>query len=125
MTTTTTSFDHHGQTQGDNVIQGLTLSGGNNTINFGSQSHLRPDQKKHSVNRHWRVPRKTNSIFTGRAKLIERIKNEMRNSETDDKVFVITGLGGLGKSELCLRIAKDMRQEYAAPYLFTIITEAY
>ena len=61
---------------------------------------------------HWRVPRKINSLFTGRTKLIERIKSEIRNGESDDRVFVITGLGGLGKSELCLKIAKDMREEY-------------
>jgi hypothetical protein len=112
MSATSTSFNNHGQTQGHNVIQGLTLSGGTNKINFTTQTQIAPVPEEQKGNVHWRVPRKTNSLFTGRTKLIERIKSEIRNGEPDDRFFVITGLGGLGKSELCLKIAKEMREEY-------------
>jgi nucleoside-triphosphatase THEP1 len=35
----------------------------------------------------------------------------MRDNPQQDRVFVITGLGGLGKSEICLKIANEMREE--------------
>jgi Heterokaryon incompatibility protein (HET) len=66
-------------------------------------------------NVHWKVPRATNSLFTGRTKVLERVKNIMRRDVPDQKRFIITGLGGLGKSEICLKIANEMRQEYATP----------
>jgi hypothetical protein len=64
---------------------------------------------------HWKVPRATNSLFTGRTKVLERVKNIMRRDVPDQKRFIITGLGGLGKSEICLKTANEMRQEYATP----------
>jgi len=115
MSATSTSFNSHAQTQGHNVVQGLTLTGGNNTLNFTSQDGFIPDKEYAAGNTHWRVPRKTNSLFTGRARLLERIKHAMRKDVAEEKVFVITGLGGLGKSELCLKIANEMRQEYDTP----------
>jgi putative protein kinase ArgK-like GTPase of G3E family len=65
-------------------------------------------------NEHWIVPRPANSLFTGRSELIARILNAIRNDDLDttkQKRLVITGIGGIGKSEVCLRIANDMRQE--------------
>jgi Mrp family chromosome partitioning ATPase len=61
---------------------------------------------------HWMVPRPVNGLFTGRSELIAQIQSAIR---TDDpsmtKRLVITGMGGMGKSEVCLRIANEMRQE--------------
>jgi Heterokaryon incompatibility protein (HET) len=64
-------------------------------------------------NVHWKVPHATNRLFTGRTEVLERVKNVMRRDVPDQKRFIITGLGGLGKSEICLKIANEMRQEYA------------
>lgn len=63
------------------------------------------------------VPRPVNSLFTGRSELVGRIKSALRNDSagtTQRKQLVITGMGGIGKSELCLRIADLMREECVA-----------
>jgi hypothetical protein len=65
-------------------------------------------------NVHWIVPRPVNSLFTGRSELVERIKNALHTNDpgtTEQKRLVITGIGGIGKSEVCLRVADLMRDE--------------
>lgn len=61
------------------------------------------------------VPRGVNKLFTGRSEIIDRIKGAIqddsaRNAEKQ-KVFVITGLGGMGKTEICLQVANMLREE--------------
>ena len=62
------------------------------------------------------VPRAINNLFTGRTELLDRLKDALQSDRTscteEQKRFVITGLGGQGKSEICLKIASQMRQEY-------------
>lgn len=79
------------------------------------QGCLDPYQGQYTGNVHWKVPRMNNNLFTGRAKLLERIKHAVRQDTLEAKIVVITGIGGLGKSEVCLRVVNDMRQEYATP----------
>jgi tetratricopeptide (TPR) repeat protein len=71
-------------------------------------------------NVHWIVPRPVNSLFTGRSELVERIKNALHNNipgTTAQKRLVITGIGGIGKSEVCLKVADLMRDECVAASL--------
>jgi tetratricopeptide (TPR) repeat protein len=71
-------------------------------------------------NVHWIVPRPVNSLFTGRSELVERIKNALHNNDPgtiEQKRLVITGIGGIGKSEVCLKVADLMRDECVAPSL--------
>ncbi|KFY48789.1 hypothetical protein V495_01031 [Pseudogymnoascus sp. VKM F-4514 (FW-929)] len=66
-------------------------------------------------NVHWIVPRPVNNLFTGRTELLRRIKEALSisNMSTDErKIFVITGLGGQGKSEICLKVAAMMQEEF-------------
>ncbi|KFX98191.1 hypothetical protein V490_02429 [Pseudogymnoascus sp. VKM F-3557] len=66
-------------------------------------------------NLHWIVPRPVNNLFTGRTELLFRIKEALsiNSLSTDErKIFVITGLGGQGKSEICLKVATMMRKEF-------------
>ncbi|KAM3064647.1 hypothetical protein ACMFMF_011870 [Clarireedia jacksonii] len=67
-------------------------------------------------NVHWVVPRTVNPLFTGRGELLRRIQKAIHNnyiSPSDiQKRFVITGLGGQGKSEICLQVASQMREEF-------------
>ncbi|KAM0310604.1 hypothetical protein ACHAO8_007970 [Botrytis cinerea] len=67
-------------------------------------------------NVHWMVPRTINSLFTGRDELLRRIQKAIHCDSTSgpdkQKRFVITGLGGQGKSEICLQIANQMREEF-------------
>ena len=61
------------------------------------------------------VPRIVNTLFTGRTELLDRIRESFRGGHTSysetQKRFVITGLGGQGKSEICLKAASSMREE--------------
>ena len=62
------------------------------------------------------VPRPINEMFIGRAELLLQIQEALRNetsSADKQKRFVITGLGGQGKSEICLKVANIMREQYS------------
>lgn len=61
---------------------------------------------------HWCIPRSVNALFIGRTYVLERIERAITRKENDQKQrrFVVTGIGGQGKSELCLRIADQMRE---------------
>ena len=80
-------------------------------------------------NIHWIVPRTVNDLFTGRTELLLRIRNALhykKGSFPDkQKRFVITGLGGLGKSEICLKVASQMREEYVLLLLLILIMFSY
>jgi Mrp family chromosome partitioning ATPase len=75
------------------------------------------DSSQTVTNMHWAVTRSVNSLFTGRTDELNQIENAIRRSLADTNVklqkrYVITGMGGQGKSELCLNIANSMRQSY-------------
>jgi adenylylsulfate kinase-like enzyme len=62
------------------------------------------------------VPRIVNSLFTGRSEVVERMQTALREDVSDTTkqqrvVIVITGIGGMGKSEVCLKVADLMREE--------------
>ena len=61
---------------------------------------------------HWCIPQSVNALFIGRTDVLERIERAITRKENGQKQrrFVITGIGGQGKSELCLRIADQMRE---------------
>ena len=69
-------------------------------------------------NVYWGVLRTPNSLFTGRTKLLDRIQAALRvekaSGTKEQKRFIITGLGGQGKSEICLKVADLMRAECVA-----------
>ena len=76
------------------------------------------EQNQIARNVHWTVTRSVNHLFTGREGILSKIEEILQHSfeETDvcfQKRFVITGMGGQGKSEICLKIANTMRQRYA------------
>jgi hypothetical protein len=72
-----------------------------------------------TINMHWMVPQSSNSLFTGRTEVITRIRMAFQEGGTTTAAqqsrFVITGMGGQGKSELCVKVANLMREEYVAP----------
>lgn len=70
-----------------------------------------------------RVPRTVNNLFTGRIETLTKIINAIRDSHCmpQQHRFIITGMGGQGKSEVCLQIANKIRQEYVKlPFLVVI-----
>ncbi|KFY02433.1 hypothetical protein O988_02162 [Pseudogymnoascus sp. VKM F-3808] len=79
-------------------------------------------------NKHWLVPRSVNRLFTGRSEIIDRIKGAIRDDSTQhadkQKVFVITGLGGMGKTEICLQLANTLREEFWGVFWVDVDTES-
>ncbi|KAF2274187.1 FabD/lysophospholipase-like protein [Westerdykella ornata] len=71
-------------------------------------------KRQRGGNAHWIVPCPVNSLFTGRAELTDRIQSALRNEPgtPKQKRLVITGIGGMGKSEVCLKIADAMREDF-------------
>lgn len=66
-------------------------------------------------NVYFQVPRTLNSLFTGRTELLSRIQTVLCSDTTfakKQKRFVITGLGGQGKSEICLQVADLLKDKY-------------
>lgn len=104
---------HFVRTLATNALQGIIISGGNNAFNFAGGVPTCLEENEKIGNTHWKVPRRVNTLFTGRTELLSRIKSAMQGESEHDNVFVITGLGGLGKSEICLRIAHETREEYS------------
>ena len=65
----------------------------------------------------WTLTRSVNNLFTGREDILENIENSLRRSLNDttsdfQRRFIITGMGGQGKSEICLKVANSLRQWY-------------
>jgi tetratricopeptide (TPR) repeat protein len=63
------------------------------------------------------VPRTVNSLLTGRGEVVERMRSALRDygpDATRQQRVVITGIGGIGKSEVCLKVADLVREEYVA-----------
>lgn len=59
--------------------------------------------------------RPVNTQFIGREDILDEIESAIRRSVNDtestfQRRFVIPGMGGLGKSELCLKLANSTRQ---------------
>jgi phage/plasmid-associated DNA primase len=73
------------------------------------------------------VPRPINNLFTGRSELLLRIQKAIRYDQASSldkqKRFVIIGMGGQGKSEICLKVASQMREEYvfATPLILSML----
>jgi hypothetical protein len=74
------------------------------------------DQLGSTGNIHWMVPRTVNTLFTGRTALLHRIQQSFLDEHVSviqtQRRFVITGLGGQGKSEVCLKAVNLMREKY-------------
>lgn len=71
-----------------------------------------------SGNVYWMIPRNTNTLFTGRAHILEKLSQRLEPQfcslpmSEQQKIFVIVGYGGMGKSEVCLKFANDHRQHF-------------
>jgi hypothetical protein len=81
---------------------------------LGPQRHalFRTDSTSPAFNEWCIIPRKPSSYFTGRQKHANFVKDklgsvEKRNHHTKNKVVVIYGLGGSGKTQFCLKFADD------------------
>ena len=62
------------------------------------------------------IPRAASRLYTGRKEFGERLTKaflfDPLTPPTDQRTFVIIGLGGMGKSETCLKFVEAHRDEY-------------
>lgn len=69
------------------------------------------------MTKRWMVPRAASRLYTGRQELGERLAQMLSFDPSapsiQQRTFVIIGIGGTGKSEVCLKFAEDHRDEYA------------
>lgn len=82
-----------------------------------AQAELKGEERAGNV--HWTVHRTTNSLFTGRLEVIQRVVEAFRYEDlstgrTKQRRLVIAGVGGQGKSEVALQIATLLREKYVA-----------
>jgi hypothetical protein len=67
-------------------------------------------------NEQWIIPRGSSTLFTGRASTIETLEQQLcfpaKIYEDKQRRFVIVGLGGMGKSEICLKVAENVRERF-------------
>jgi hypothetical protein len=64
---------------------------------------------------HWTVTRSANTLFTGRNDILRELETIVRDygkdpSRLEQCWIVIYGMGGQGKSEICLQLACRVRQ---------------
>lgn len=65
-------------------------------------------------NKYFEVPQNPSTVFTGREEIGRRLRFYCLPSHTlnsQQKRFVIYGLGGSGKTQVCLKFAKDHREQ--------------
>ncbi|KAL7910136.1 hypothetical protein GGI35DRAFT_469048 [Trichoderma velutinum] len=80
------------------------------------------------VNVHWTVKQRPSALFTGRDEIVQTIIDaidpRLNDSQTSDKMFVITGMGGQGKSEVCLNVASKLRNQFWGVFWVDVATAA-
>ncbi|KAM0721473.1 hypothetical protein Q7P37_002397 [Cladosporium fusiforme] len=91
----------------------LQVDGDHNIIYQGVYSALERVETGHFI-----VPRSINRLFTGRSDVLQRLKSSIGSGkepskDTDrQKRIVITGIGGVGKSEVCLKLVEEVRERF-------------
>lgn len=64
------------------------------------------------------LPHAVNSLFTGREEFLKEMKLALCTPVPDkQRRYVVTGMGGMGKSEVCLKLGEEVVNEYAVAFL--------
>ncbi|TQV91394.1 tetratricopeptide repeat domain-containing protein [Cordyceps javanica] len=68
-------------------------------------------------NEHFYTPQNVSSYYTGRQKQLDELASILnvtssRQRQTHQKRFIITGLGGSGKTQFCCKFAQDNRENF-------------
>lgn len=104
---------HTGFDSSNNVLHGPIALGGSQfnitqlSLTFAQTAHDPFDYPKFR----WNIPRPVNSQFVGRNAVMSEIKGRLCCETQPQKVFVITGMGGIGKSEIFLRLMDELRDQ--------------
>ncbi len=82
-----------------------------------SEAIVNTPRHPESYNKFYEVPHNVSSIFTGRDDISGKLRAkclpvELPNTQREHKVFVLYGLGGIGKTQVCLNFAQSHRERY-------------
>ncbi|HZO76307.1 MAG TPA: NB-ARC domain-containing protein [Ktedonobacteraceae bacterium] len=81
---------------------------------LGLAPHIANSYKQGELSRRWRVPYRRNPCFTGREELLSRLHDRLRAEKAADwhHVVAISGLGGIGKTQVAIEYSYRHRQDY-------------
>ena len=70
-------------------------------------------------NKYFEIPRNPSPLFTDREKIFTRLKDACLPAnptgiQSKQRRYVLHGLGGSGKTQLCLKFAEEYRHKYDA-----------
>ncbi|PFH46832.1 hypothetical protein AMATHDRAFT_7373 [Amanita thiersii Skay4041] len=70
------------------------------------------------------APKHLSSLFTGREEYLEKLRNYFNNPNTSLKrrMYLLYGLGGIGKTQICLKFIEEIEDEF--PCVFWIDTSS-
>jgi hypothetical protein len=73
-------------------------------------------------NKLYEIPHNVSPVFTGREDILQQLSESCLPPRTQDNLrvqrrFVLYGLGGSGKTQVCLKFAQDYRERYASRVL--------
>jgi hypothetical protein len=83
-----------------------------NINSCGSAPQQLPTAVNTAGNVLWVITRPSNSLFVGCSGIMTTIEESIQQRATTEQLrFVITGIGGQGKSEICLQLANRVRSQ--------------
>jgi hypothetical protein len=75
-----------------------------------------PDWKPDFLVLHWHVPFIHSSFFTGRKAIIAKLNKAFNENQTGLSVQALSGIGGVGKTQIALEYAYRHRDDYQAVF---------
>ncbi|GHO76463.1 tetratricopeptide repeat protein [Ktedonobacter sp. SOSP1-85] len=98
-----------GSIKNDGLMQGPIIGGHGHYI---TQHYYASDSKSTPPERAWNVPYQRNPYFTGREDLMVRLHQQLHAGQDIALSQAISGLGGVGKTQLAVEYAYRYREEY-------------
>ena len=83
---------------------------------LGLAPRMESSCRQDEISRRWRVPYRRNPTFTGREEFLGRLHDRLRTNKAADwhHVVAISGLGGIGKTQVAIEYSYRHRQDYSA-----------
>ncbi|PFH45077.1 hypothetical protein AMATHDRAFT_10063 [Amanita thiersii Skay4041] len=114
QTATVSGFFHHAK---DIMIQHgiFTEIHGNQSI-----TNIYPAREQQPSSPIDSTPKHLSSLFTGREEYLEKLRSHFNNPSVSTKrrLYLLYGLGGIGKTQICLKFKEELEDEI--PYIFWI-----